>query len=140
MNASTSREPVLTARPVAGDAERPTLGELAPQLRDMLADEDWLPACPDVDALRALLRRLEQDPDAATQAPAADVALLLAAHQDFSRFRRALAARLNTPDDRPLHITPDEWLYLRLRHADKATNLAPYAEYRLQEDRFKIVD
>ena len=114
--------------------------EIAPQLREMLADADWLPACKDVAGLDDMLHRIEHEPAAGEDVAPPDVVLLIAAHQDFSRFRRALAARLNAPDDTPLHITPDEWLYLRLRHPDKAENLAPYATYRLEEGRFRIVD
>ena len=70
-----------------------------------------------------------------------DVALLVAAHQDFSRFRRALAARLNAPDDLPLHITPDEWLLPAPAPPREARRpWAPYANYRPLEDRFHIVD
>lgn len=140
MNVSSSRLPDPSTAASSADNHRFRLREIAPQLREMLADRDWLPACQDVSGLQALLVRIDDVPGAGDNAVPPDVALLVTAHQDFSRFRRALAARLNTPDERPLHITPDEWLYLRLRHPDKAANLAPYANYRPEEDRFHIGD
>ncbi|GAB3034943.1 hypothetical protein GCM10027285_17430 [Oleiagrimonas citrea] len=135
MNVSDSRQP-------ASAASHPlNLRELAPQLRDMLADEDWLPACQDLTKLDELLYRIDTDPQCGDEAPDPDVALLIAAHQDFCHFRRAMAARLNIPDDKPLHITPDEWLQLRLRHGTTPESLRPYAKYRSEgDDRFHIVD
>lgn len=140
MNVSEFRQPDLSTSVSSVDIIRLTMGDIAPQLRDMLADADWLTACQDVSGLNELLEHIDSDADAANEPAPPDVALLVAAHADFSRFRRALAARLNAPDDKPLRITPDEWLYLRLRHPDKAANLAPYANYRLEEGRFHIVD
>jgi hypothetical protein len=140
MNVSESRHPASPATDPHATTHHMRLHEIEPQLREMLADEDWLPACKDVAGLQALLLRIENDPAANEDTAPPDVALLVAAHQDFSRFRRALAARLNSPDDKPLHITPDEWLYLRLRHPEKAANLAPYAQYRPEDGRFHIVD
>jgi len=134
------RPPDPSAAATSADHQRFRLRDVAPQLREMLADTDWLPACQDVSGLKTLLARIDAEPGAGDETVPLDVALLVTAHQDFSRFRRALAARLNTPDEKPLHITPDEWLYLRLRHPDKAANLAPYAHYRPEEDRFHIVD
>lgn len=138
MNVPVSRPPDATAPPATD--ERFCLREVAAQLREMLIDRDWLPACQDVAGLKALLHRIDTEPDAGDAAVPTDVALLVAAYQDFSHFRRALAARLNAPDDLPLHITPEEWLYLRLRHPEKLTARAPYANYRPLEDRFHIVD
>lgn len=140
MNVPSFRPPDPSSAASSASNHRFHLREIAPQLREMLADSDWLPACQDVSGLQALLARIDSDPKAGDEAVPPDVALLVTAHQDFTRFRRALAARLNTPDERPLHITPDEWLYLRLRHPDKAANLAPYANYRPEEDRFRIAD
>lgn len=136
MNASR----IHPSKPSATAHDHLRLREIAPQLRAMLADPDWLPACQDIPGLNALLTRIENDPEVGESATPPDVAVLLAAHQDFIRFRNALAARLNTPDDKPLRITPEEWLYLRLRHPGKGENLAPYANYRLQEGRFRIGD
>ncbi|KGI77799.1 hypothetical protein [Oleiagrimonas soli] len=133
MNVSESRSPASDAHPL-------NLRELAPHLRAMLADEDWLPACQDLDKLDELLYRIDTEPSCGNEVPDPDVALLIAAHQDFCRFRRAMAARLNTPDDTPLHITPDEWLQLRLRHGRAPESLEPYANYRAEEDRFHVVD
>lgn len=117
-----------------------SLREIAPQLRQMLADEDWLPACQDLPRLEELLDRIDSEPELGDQKTAADVALLIAAHQDFCRFRRAMTARLNAPDNKPLRVTPDEWLYLRLRQDRHPESLRPYANYRPEEDRFHIVD
>ena len=140
MNVPRFRPPDPVAGPSTGETQRLRLRDIAAQLRQMLDDADWLPACQDIPGLRALLGRMDAEPAAGDGTVPPDLALLLAAHQDFSRIRRALAARLNTPDEKPLHITPDEWLYLRLRHPDKAANLAPYANYRPDGDRFHIVD
>ncbi len=140
MNVSETRHTASSAPRPSSTQPAMRMREIAPQLREMLADADWLPACKDVAGLQALMLRIEHDPAAHEEPAPPDVALLVAAHQDFSRFRRALAARLNAPDDKPLHITPDEWLYLRLRHPDKADNLAPYAKYRSEDGRFHIVD
>lgn len=140
MNVSDSSRGGRAAAPVLSPSVPLSLHDIAPQLRAMLDDADWQLACQNPSHLQALLQRIDAEPGFGSHAPPADVAILVAAHQDFCRFRRAMAARLSAPNDPPMHITPDEWLQLRLRHRTDSGTRPPYAEYRPREDRFHIVD
>lgn len=137
MNATRSSSELSGAAALSVGAV--SLGDFAPQLRDMLADEDWRSACQNYEELEALAEKLAADPDFGRQPPPAGLPILAASYADFCRFRRSLAAALNTPDDQPLHVTPEEWLQHRLRHYGEATDEhASFADYRLHRDRFRV--
>lgn len=136
MNSQPIPLPASASVPFAGMSLR----DLAPQLADMLADEDWSPACQDDGRLRELLARVQDDPVVAAAPPPPDIALLASAYADFRRFCREQAARLNEPDGAALHATPDEWLRLRprLRQYAGAQEGRAFADYRLEGDRFHV--
>lgn len=116
-----------------------TLGDFAPQLHDMLADEDWRPACHNHDELKELAEKLAADPDLGRQPPPPGLPILVASYADFCRFRRGLAAALNTPDGEQLHVTPDEWLQHRLRHyGEDKEDQSSFVDYRVHRDRFRV--
>lgn len=129
--------PSTPSSPPPADVSRLSLGDCVAQLRDMLADPDWQAACPEPERLRQLV---EQHDAISEQAPLPlDVALLAAAYGDFCRFRRELAAKLNEPDDRALHPSPEDWLQVRLRqYPGGASAAAAYADYHLGGDRFRV--
>lgn len=117
-----------------------TLADLATQLRDMLADEDWRPACQDFDSLVALQARLQANPDACAEAPPPGLIALISAYADFCRFRRDASAELNVPDGERLHVSPEEWLQQRLHHYRSDTAMArPFADYRVHRQPFRVV-
>lgn len=130
--------PPTPTPPLVPDSGPLRLVDYAAHLRDMLADPDWQPACPEPERLRALV---EQHDAISEQAPLPlDVALLAAAYGDFCRFRRELAAKLNVPDEQALHPSPEDWLQVRLRQYRSAasTTAAAYADYHLGGDRFRV--
>ncbi|GAP66528.1 hypothetical protein MBSD_n1836 [Mizugakiibacter sediminis] len=129
--------PSTPSTPLLGDFSRLDLADCVAQLRDMLADPDWQSACPEPERLRQLIERHDAQGEQ-TPLPL-DVALLAAAYGDFCRFRRELAAKLNAPDERALHPSPEEWLQMRLRQYPGAAAAATmYADYHLGGDRFRV--
>ncbi len=137
MKASRSHTPSFSTPGLSLNGS--TLGDFERPLRDMLADDDWRPACQHPDELSALLRLLQDHPQSAHQSPPPGLATLATAYADFCHFRRKLAAELNTPDDQPLHITPDEWLQYRLRHYGTVDdNLRGFGDYRMHRGRFHV--
>lgn len=141
--AATTPEPAMNSRQIPLSTATASivfagmsLRDLAPQLTDMLADEDWSPACQDDARLRELLARMQDDPVAAAAPPPPDIAMLAFAYADFRRFCREQADRLNEPDGCAMHATPDEWL--RLRQYASARDGRTFADYRLEGDRFHV--
>lgn len=115
-----------------------TVGDFTEQLREMLSDADWLPACQHLDQLQELLKRLDSDPTSASEPPPPGLISLITAYVDFRQFRDQVAADLNLPDDQPLHVTPEEWLERRLHHYGEEETRLSFADYRLSAERFRI--
>lgn len=114
-------------------------GDLIEPLRAMLADDDWRPACHNLEQLTALLERLDHDAGAVDEPPPPGVISILSAHADFCRFRRDAAATLNTPDSETLHVTPEEWLQYRLRHYGETSETeASFGDYRVHRQPFRV--